>query len=179
MGFDNQNIHGADALLAKLQALKLYLKEDVPVIIGTEAVNHFKNNFQEEGFDGNKWDSRKTKRAGGTNGQKILTFSGELSESIDFRIEGDTIVIYSDKPYAEIHNEGGIITLTDKQKKFFWAKHKEAKDAGDTDMADQYKAFALSKQLIIKQRKFMGESKELLRKIIERVKRDLNHILNS
>jgi hypothetical protein len=81
MGFDNQNIHGADALLAKLKAAKQYIKDDVPVIIGTKAVNHFKRNFQDEGFDGQKWESRKSKRAGGTNGQKILTFSGEFGKS--------------------------------------------------------------------------------------------------
>ena len=111
---DNENIHGLDELNAKLEAAIEYFEKDVPVVIGVEAVKHFKQNFENEGFDGNKWAARKTIRTGSTNGQKILGKSGELSESIDYKIEGGTITIYSDKPYAEIHNEGGIITVTPK-----------------------------------------------------------------
>lgn len=179
MGLDNQNIKGADEMIRKLQAMKSYINEDVPEIIGTEAVNHFKNNFQEEGFDGDKWESRRSQRQGSTGGQKVLTYSGELSESIDYRIQGTTIIIFTDKPYGEIHNEGGKITVTPKMKGYFFAKSKEAKENGEIELANQYKAFALSKEIIIKQRKFMGQSPVLIGKITDRIKRDLTQIANS
>jgi phage gpG-like protein len=179
MGLDNQNIHGADALVAKLKAAKLYLQNDAPEVIGTEAVKHFKQNFVNEGFDSDKWAARKTKVK---LQRKILTGQGNgdhLGDSIDYRIEGKTIIIFTDKVYAQIHNEGGTIKVTEQMKKYFWAMNYQAKAAGDTEMADQYKAMALSKQITIVQRKFMGESPLLTNKIIDKIKRDLKRILKN
>jgi phage gpG-like protein len=179
MALDNQNIHGADALVAKLKAAKRYLQQDAPEVIGTEAVKHFKQNFVNEGFDGNKWASRKTKTK---LQRKVLTGQGNgdhLGDSLDYRVEGRTIIIYTDKVYAQIHNEGGEITVTPQMRKYFWAMSMQAKDAGDTDMADQYKAMALSNQITIMQRKFMGESPLLTNKIIDKIKRDLLRILKN
>lgn len=161
----------------KLAAAQLYIQQDVPEIIGIEAVKHFKNNFQEEGFDGKKWASRKSKRMGSTNAQKVLSQSGELSESIDYRVEGNLVIIYSDKPYAKIHNQGGKIQVTEKMKRFFWAKNKEAKDAGNTDVADMFKAMALSKEITIEQRMYIGNSDVLITKITQKINKDLKRIL--
>ena len=36
----------------------------------------------------------------------MLSKSGELSETTDYRVEKPEVVITNDKPYAEIHNEG-------------------------------------------------------------------------
>jgi len=179
MALNNGNIHGADEMMLHINAAKLYLAGDVKEVIGTEAVKHFKNNFVEEGFDGTKWDARKTKVK---LQKKILTGQGSgdhLSDSIDYEVNGNSIIIHTDRIYAEIHNEGGEITVTPKMKAFFWAKHHEAKEAGDSDLADQYKWMALAKVIKIKQRKFMGESNVLNNKIVDKIKRDLNRILNS
>lgn len=177
MGYDNQNIHGVDDLMRRLQEAKRYIQFDVLEVLGTEAVKHFKRNFEREGFDGDKWATRKSKRFGSTNSQKVLTFSGELSESIEYRIEGNTVIVYSDKPYAQIHNEGGKVTVNDKMRKFFWAMHYKAKEAGEAEIADQYKAFALSKEIVMVRRKFMGESQEYVNNAADKVKRDLTRIL--
>lgn len=176
---DNQNVHGADDLIRRLNEAKLYLKEDVNEVIGVEAVNHFKNNFAEEGFDGVKWASRKTKVK---LNKKVLTGQGSgdhLGDSIDYKVSGNTTVIYTDKVYGEIHNEGGEISVTPKMKKFFWAKSKEAKEAGNTDLQEQYKWMALSKTITIKQRMFMGPSDQLNDKIVSKITRDLTRILNN
>lgn len=176
---DNQYVHGADELQRKLNEAKDYLQNDVKDVIGIEAVKHFKRNFEEEGFvdkSVSKWASRKTKRSGGTNGQKVLNKSGELSESIDYRVDGEGVVISTDKPYAEIHNEGGEITVTPQMRKYFWAMHKEAKDGGDDDMADQYKGMALAKKIVIPKRQFIGESEVLNNNIIDKIVRDLTKI---
>lgn len=179
MSLDNQNIHGADDLIKKLNAAKQYLKQDVQQVIGVEAVKHFKSNFVNEGFDGNKWAARKTKVR---INKKTLTGQGSgdhLSDSIDYKVEGNTTIIYTDKVYGQIHNEGGEITVTPKMKKFFWAKSIEAKEAGDADAQEQYKWMALSKTITIVQREFMGESSQLNEKIINKITRDLTRILNS
>lgn len=179
MGMDNNNIHGVDETLKRLEEARLYILNDVGTVIGVEAVNHFKSNFAAEGFDGNKWAARKTKLR---LNKKVLTGQGSgdhLGDSIDYRVDGNTTVIYTDKPYGQIHNEGGEITVTPKMKKFFWAKSMEAKEAGDTDLQEQYKWMALSKTITIKQRQFMGESSALNEKIISKITRDLTRILNT
>lgn len=180
MSLNNQNITGADEMMAKLKQAQQYILHDVPEVIGTEAVKHFKQSFENEGFtDSNlkKWDTRKTKRSGSTNSQKTLVKSGELENSIDYRVQGTTTIIYSDKLYAEIHNEGGVITVTPKMKKFFWAMCRQAKEAGDIDQANQYKYMALAKTITIVQRQFIGNSVVMNEKIVAKINLDLTRLL--
>ncbi len=178
-GMDNQHIHGADDMLRRIAEAKEYLRNDVTTVVGVEAVNHFKNTFQEEGFDGEKWPAR---RGAVRLQKKILTGQGggdHLGDSIDYRVEGEMVIIYTDKIYGQIHNEGGEITVTPKMKRFFWAKSMEAREAGETDIANQYKYMALSSKITIKQRKFMGASDLLNGKIIAKIVRDLTRIFNT
>lgn len=176
---DNENIHGLDDLNRKLDAAMHYFAVDVPVVIGVEAVKHFKKNFETEGVpDVDKWASRKTLRAGGTNSQKVLSKSGELSESIDYKLEGDTVIIYSDKPYAQIHNEGGEITVTPQMRKYFWAMYYTAREGKETQLMEQWKAMALAKKIKVEKRQFIGESPVLIQNITDKIVRDLTKILN-
>lgn len=181
MSLDNKNIHGADEVLKRLEEAKQYLQQDVYEAIGIEAVRHFKMAFTDEGFtDKNltKWSARKTKTKLQRN---ILTGQGSgdhLADSIDYKTTPPTVTIFTDKEYAQIHNEGGEITVTTQMKKFFWAKHKEAKDGGDSEMAEQYKYMALAKKITIPKRQFIGNSETMMNKISEKVQRDLNKILN-
>lgn len=180
MSLNNANVHGADELLAKLQAAKHYLENDVYEVVGIEAVKHFKQNFQEEGFVDkgvNKWAARTTKRTGSTNSQKVLSKTSELSESIDYSVAKPSVIIKTDKPYAQIHNEGGEIVVTSKMKKYFWAMHHQAKEAGDTDLADHWKGMALAKKIVMPKRQFIGDSEDLNNKIEAKIERDLTKIL--
>lgn len=84
--------------------------------MGVEAKNHFVGSFRNQGFTDNtlrRWKPRKreisgfgvSKRHGGS--RAILVKSGDLRRSI--RIVNKTInkvVIGSDLPYAQIHNDG-------------------------------------------------------------------------
>lgn len=114
----------------KLQILPKELKRalhDVAIITGKQAVDLFKENFQKESFNGKPWqevkrrqDSRNFKvlSRGKNKGQsrainasgsrKILTGeTGDLGESIKYKYLGNAQVsIFSDKPYAQAHNEG-------------------------------------------------------------------------
>lgn len=175
---DNENIHGLDELNRRLNEAMEYFEKDVPVVIGVESVKFFKSNFENEGFDGKKWAPRKIKRQGSTNNQKVLSKSGELSESIDYRIEGTAIIIFSDKAYAEIHNEGGQIEVTKKMKKYFWQQYYLAKENKEPELMEQYKSLALAKTFIIPKREFIGESSTLNENITNKIVRDLTRILN-
>lgn len=177
----NITIQGADEFQEKLRNAKDFIDNDATTIIGIEAKNHFRESFLNEGFTDkslDKWASRKSKRLD-KNDSKLLTYSGELGDSIDFRVEGDTVIISSDKQYAQIHNEGGIITVTDKMKKFFWAKHYEAAEAGADDIASQFKNLALAKQIKIEKRQFIGNSEVLNQAITNKLSRELDKIFKS
>lgn len=88
--------------------------ERVPNMIGVEAVKHFKENFQVEGFvDGGeqKWTEvkRRTnpKTKGAARTRKILTGkTADLGRSIKYSRSGSNIHVYSDNKYADVHNEG-------------------------------------------------------------------------
>jgi phage gpG-like protein len=171
-------IKGEDELKRKIQQAMKMIENDVPEIIGVEGINHFKDSFQNEGFtDKNleKWKSRKTKRMS-RNDQKVLSDSGELADSIEYRIEGNAVVFFTDKPYAQIHNEGGTITVTDQMRRFFWAKHYEASEAEQEDIANQWLGMALSETLKIEKRQFIGDSAQLFLKIDAKVIRELDKI---
>jgi phage gpG-like protein len=168
---------GQEEIQRKLREAMVYVDKKVPHVIGTEAVKHFKNAFQEEAFDGKKWAARKTIREGGTNGQKILSLSGELGDATDYVVRGSQVIITNDKAYAEIHNDGGVLIVTPKMRKFFWAMHMKFKEAGNLTMADQWKGLALAKKLTMPQRQFIGDSVVLMNNIEAKIERDLTKIL--
>lgn len=74
---------------------------------GEEAVRHFKENFDRQGFvdsSVNPWEARKSS----VQTHNILHKSGALKESIRvFGYTHDGVTVGSDIPYAQIHNEGG------------------------------------------------------------------------
>ena len=87
---------------------------DAPLIIGNELVKAFKQNFQDEGFFGQKWQDVK-RRTNPTKGKehladarrKILTGrTGNLGRSIRKEVRDGSVRIYSDLPYSAAHNEG-------------------------------------------------------------------------
>lgn len=109
--------------MAELDQLRL---EKVPVIIGVEAVNFFKEGFQKEAKTDTslqKWPDVKRRDPNSewygfsaTNkkqfsptraNDKVLTGeTNELKNSIHYVVKPDRITIRSDKPYASVHQFG-------------------------------------------------------------------------
>lgn len=96
--------------------------------IGVELKDEFDKNFENKSFFGKKWPPS-------DNG---LVKTGDLRKSLRVQTSNSSVSIISDVEYADIHNEGGKIQVTEKMKKFFWAKYKETK-------SEKYKALALKK----------------------------------
>lgn len=89
--------------------LKQAIDHDLPIIIGNEAVSMFKKNFHQEGFFGKPWQrSKRIGKAKGADGvRKTLTGrTGDLGRSIKMKPAPGKVTIYSDVPYAAVHNEG-------------------------------------------------------------------------
>ena len=156
-------------IAAKIAEIKQFRDRDLPDIVGTEAVNHYKENFANEGFTdqtNEKWQdvkrrdpnspwygfSYKAKKnfSESRTTDKILTGeTKELQNSIDYEKKPGRVTVYSDKKYAAVHQFG-------LQAKIFGKK--------------PFKMPA---------RPFIGKSAVLEKNIHDKIQRTLNKIINS
>lgn len=172
--------------------------------IGVELGDEFDQNFERQGFFSEKWARRKSPtRPGGLT----LVATSELRRSIKRRTTENSITFYSDLPYAEIHNEGGEIKVTERMKRFFRYKFYDAQGGFDrkssgrpkrelTDggfyawtskmslntEAEFWRAMALMKvgsTIKIPQRKFLGKSPEVEAAVRKIVEDNLNEYINN
>jgi len=98
-------------LTKKGQQIEEFINRNLPITIGKNAVDLFKNNFEEEGFFGEKWKEVKRRLdpriTGARSSRKILTGdTANLGRSIHYKTEGPAVIIYSDLKYAAAHNKG-------------------------------------------------------------------------
>jgi len=140
--------------------------DDIKTIMGVEAVNHFKESFQNEGFTDEsleKWPDVKRRNPDspwyGHSGQtgkysaarttaKILSGeTKELQNSISYNYIASGVRITDAAPYASVHNFG--------------------------EGANVYGR----KPFIMKKRKFMGESKVLRENIENKIVKEIKKIL--
>lgn len=145
--------------------MKDYYKQilhDVAVDLSDE----FDQNFERKAFFNKKWKATTIANRRGS----LMIRTSALRRSIQNRIMLNSISWSSSQPSASIHNEGGEITVTAKMKKFFWAKHIEAKKASSLD-ADMFKGMAMKKvgsKIIMPERRYIGDHPEV-RKSIEKM----------
>lgn len=160
---------------------------NVPRQVAIEAKIFFKDCFREGGFTDRSFQPWR-ERVSPLGGKKILIGKGNtenLMQSIRTLEQSRAQVrTGTDLPYAEIHNEGGTITVTPAMKKFWWAKYYEfagkrktlkngAQSASKANKAVNAKAqycrnMALMKvgaKIKIPRRQFIGESQTLMRQL--------------
>ena len=166
--------------------------------IRVEAAEEFDRNFERKGFfEKGKWKHAQYP----TNRGSLMLRSGKLRRSIAAEIKGNSVVFTSSEPYAAIHNEGGEIVVTEKMKRFFWAKYYELSSKVRTNksgkksasaasqrssaQAEYYKGLALMKtgaKIKIPQRQFIGDHpklRELLEKTVyQRIESFFNDYFN-
>lgn len=100
--------------MKKQGAIASYIASEAPRHAGKLAVDHFKQGFENEGFTDSglqKWREVKRrqppKRKGVSGSRPILQGdTNELFNSIDYRPGRHRAVVFSDKEYAAVHNEG-------------------------------------------------------------------------
>lgn len=150
----------------KMDALERYVRTTLPTIIGVEAVNHFKESFVKEGFtDKNlsKWEQVKRRentspwygyqygKKGISNAattRKVLTgVTGDLQNSIQWKLINRGVRVFAATPYAKIQNEGGTIKVFGKA------------------------------SAVLPARKFMGDSHVLRKRIVDELIKDFKRIM--
>lgn len=159
-------------------------KDQLPIIVGTEVVNSAQENFHKQGFDGKKWKPLKNKK---DSGRKILLKSAMMLRSITIIRTTPTSVIVGTQgvPYAQIHNEGGVIKRAARSETFVrnrYVKGKKSKYFGG--MGAFKKGTSQGKGLTFKaysitmpQRQFLGFSPSLLARIKEVAKREIEDVV--
>lgn len=106
--------------MAMANELKRDLQSDAE-IMGMEFIH---SNFEQQGFTDvafEPWEPRKT-----STSYNLLRVTNYLFNSINVANSSEErIVFQADAPYADIHNNGGIlnIPITRKSRKLFWAMY--------------------------------------------------------
>jgi phage gpG-like protein len=174
------NVHAEYPTFVQKQMRLYNLVKSIPKIAGQEFVNHSITSFRIGGYiDGNlaKWKERRNK----DTGRATLVKSGALRRSIRLRTGATWFEIYTDMPYAKIHNEGGTVVVSDKQRAFFWAMHNKAQKSkrkkNPEKESDLWRRLALCKTLTYPKRQFMGDSQFARYKAVQQVERQLSLIL--
>lgn len=177
------------------------MNKDVQIIIRhilqdlqVELKDEFDQNFERQAFFSEAWQRRKSPlRPGGT----ILVDTGQLRSSIMSRTTDNSITFYTTLPYAEIHNDGGEIVVTEKMKRFFWHKYYAAtgslgrKKDGSLSRAKRtvqlsteaefWKFMALKKKgtaIKIPRRRFLGTSPEVEKTVREIIEENITEYFN-
>lgn len=164
--------------LTKLNRLsKLYKK--FPEMAAIEAVNFSKERFVRKNWVDRSvkvWKPRKPSPEWHSEAQKkaaargsLMVKSGRLKRSIrKIKVTRNSVTIGTDVPYAEVHNEGAVINQT------ITVKTHSRKRKGRTETV---KAHRRKRKITIPERRFMGESALLLRRIERLVQKEINEIL--
>lgn len=156
---------------------KLYKK--FPELAAIEAVNFSKERFVRKNWvdksvsawkprkPSPEWQSEEQKRAAARG--SLMVKSGRLKRSIrKTKVTRNSVTIATDVPYAEIHNEGGVINQNINIK-----AHSRKRKGRDYKV----KAHKRKRKINMPERKFLGESALLLRRVERLVQREITEIL--
>ena len=174
-----------------------YRRNKWPRVAGEIAQAHFQDNFRRGGHltggKVHKWP--KTKRQASVSKKAESNYGPLLSErkalmkSIRYVPQDARVRVFTDLPYAAIHNFGGTInihpTVTPKMRRFAWAMYHKTKGEDKNDF-NVWKALALTKKeklditVKIPQRLFLNDSPEVREAIekatIEQIAKLFNNI---
>lgn len=166
------------------RALKelMRLKDRVlPVKVGRAVRDSVRDNFRKGGFYGQTWKPPMRTDLGfeGPSYGPMLSGTNHLMMSTDYVPEPGRVIIQNSLIYAQIHNEGGEITVTKKMKRYFWSKYYDAGGNNNGSMskeAEFWRNMALKQvgsTIKMPQRQFMGDDPEVTRIVQETIEKEL------
>ena len=120
-------------LIGKLEKQKASFQKlldvTLPKKVGNAAVNHFRKNFRDGGWNDNglkKWKKTRREEISSARAEyrygPLLSRQDHLMKSIHFTPESKKVIVSTDVKYATYHNNGAEIRVTPKMRKFAWAK---------------------------------------------------------
>ena len=167
---------------------RLYLRK-LPVRVGVAVRDSVRQNFRNGKFyNGESWETplRTSLGFSGAAGQygPLLSRSNHLMMNTDYQPLPGKVIIRNTAIYASTHNEGEDIGVTQRMRRFFWAKHYEHKkrmgpEAPETEF---WKRMALKKpgsKIKIPRRHFLGPGKEVDTIVQAVVDKELQEFINT
>ena len=149
---------------------KLYLHK-LPIRVGVVVRDSVRENFRQGNFyNGERWQTPLRTSLGfrGATGQygPLLSGTNHLMMNTDYQPLPGRVIIRNNEVYAATHNDGADIGVTERMKRFFWAKHMEDKTrlGENSPEAEFWKRMALKKpgsRIKIPRRHFLGPGKEV------------------
>lgn len=160
----------------------LKIKKGRPRVVAIEAAKFFKDSFVKGGFTDTsfqKWKEGKSPLRGkktliGYRNTMNLMQSIRTLEENENRVRTGTELVYS-----EIHNDGGVITVTKKMKAYWWARYYEfagmkrktataqARIDAKAEWCRNMALMKVGKKLKVPKRQYIGESKTLFKTLDE------------
>lgn len=141
---------------------------------GKKGIDFIHSNFETQGFTDSAfqaWPQRKQNIS-----YNLLRVTNTLFNSINVESSNsERIVFGADAPYAQIHNEGGTLSIqiTKKARKYFWFMYKQTGK-------NMWKSMALTKKerlsIKIPQRQFMGHSETFSKEWNDHVIQEILHV---
>jgi phage gpG-like protein len=90
-----------------------------------ELADEFDRNFERKAFFDVPWAPVKRNIPHGS----LMIRTGDLRKSIASKVSSNGIRFSSSLPYASLHNEGGVLTVSPAMKRYFWAMYYQAAGA--------------------------------------------------
>ncbi|MES2651279.1 MAG: phage virion morphogenesis protein [Bacteroidota bacterium] len=155
------------------------LQRILPQILANESVEEVLSNFENESFDGKKWEERKDKSEAS---RSLLVKHGHLKRSpqvYGFRSNGWKLG--SDIPYAAAHNNGLTIKRTARSETFVRERYKKGVKRGSfkkgtTDgQGFSFKAYSFKMPM----RRFIGDTIAMRTRLYKVAKQEYLKIFNT
>ena len=174
---------------SSLEDLKKLYTRTLPVKVGRAVQASVRENFRQGKFyGGDRWQEplRVTLGFRGAPGQRgpLLSGSNHLMMNTDYQALPGRVIIRNSEVYAATHNDGEDIPVTEKMRRFFWAKHAEEKQrlGVDSPEAEFWKRMALKKpgsKITIPQRHFLGPGPEVDKLVNDLINKELQEFINT
>ena len=174
---------------SSLEDLKrLYLRK-LPVRVGVAVRDSVRQNFRRGNFyGGERWLTPLRTSLGfrGAAGQygPLLSESNHLMMNTDYQPLPGKVIIRNTAVYAATHNDGEEIGVTERMKRFFWAKHLEHKqrmgvEAPETEFGKRMALKKPGSRIKIPRRHFLGPGKEVDAIVQAVVDKELQEFINT
>lgn len=139
--------------------LQHFLRSKALRLIAGVALGFYQDSWRRKGYIGSgyrQWKPRNP-NAPRHSGRALMVDSGALRRSMTYSITGNVVKIWSNMPYAQMHNEGLLATITIK------SHSRKTKSGGQTTVKSH------SRSVQMPQRQFMDYGSDVSPFLIRRI----------
>lgn len=149
--------------------------EAIPRLLGGVMLRFYQDSWQRQGYVSQSYEAWKLRAQPDASEARygrraVLVRRGHLRRSLRLRVKGRRVTVYTNKPYAQIHNEGGTVSATQAVPAAKVKAHTRKLANGTRVSVKTYDRGAYSRKVSFRmpQRQFMDVPGEALSPVLER-----------